>query len=107
VRGRSQCLGRRRGPFHLANGAAAHFYSPALKQTLSADAIKSLAFHTYEQVDDGVVTLVNGWVVASTHVPFIDLSTVPSAPSSVSPPSLPLPAPLDIFRFEFCFAVLL
>ena len=44
------------------------------------------------------MTLVNGWVVASANVPFIDLGSIPSRPSNIPPPALPLSAPLDIFR---------
>lgn len=61
---------------------------------------RTIAFnhHACKQVDEGVVTLVNGWVVASANVPFIDLGSIPSCPSSIPPPALPLSAPLDVFR---------
>jgi hypothetical protein len=51
-------------------------------------------------VDEGVLALVNGWIMASANVPFIEHASVPaSSISAIAPPSLPLPAPLDIFRF--------
>jgi hypothetical protein len=59
------------------------------------------AFLTLRQVDEGVLALLNGWIVAAANVPFIEHASIPiSSISAIAPPSLPLPAPLDIFRFR-------
>ena len=76
----------------------AHFIISTQLVEFMCSVALAFTFHTYGQVDDGVVTLVNGWVVASANIPFIDLRTVQPSPSSIAPPSLPMAAPLDIFR---------
>ena len=89
----------RRRPFHLAHGEAVLALA-LCNSTRQSRVTHTIAFnvHACEQVDEGVVTLVNGWVVASANVPFIDLGSIPSRPSNIPPPALPLSAPLDIFR---------
>jgi hypothetical protein len=54
---------------------------------------------TQVQLDEGIVTLVDGWVLTSANAPFIDSRTLPiSSISSFSLLSIPLSEHLDVFR---------
>ncbi len=83
---------------HIFPTAAPH---PHLSFVPTVSKLALFAFLTaHRQVDEGVLTLINGWIVAAANVPFIEHASIPiSSISAIAPPYLPLPA-LDIFRFR-------